>query len=70
LTPPLTPEQSYLKDWKESNRFGYLLSGEVFVSHAQEVAALETIPFPVPYVTGFNKFGSIEIKFNHRVQEH
>jgi len=32
VEPELTPEQSYLKEWKETNKFGYLLSGEVLVT--------------------------------------
>jgi len=57
--PVLTPEQSYLDEWKGNNKFGYLLSGEVLVTQKEEVAALEAIPFPIPYVTGFDKFGNI-----------
>ena len=44
-----------------------MLSGEVFVTHPDEVAALKEIPFPVPYVTSFDKYGYVEVKFNHRV---
>ena len=50
--------------------YSYLLSGEVFVTHEEEVKILkDEIPFPLPYLTNFDKFGYIDIQFNHKVEE-
>ena len=67
---PLKPsrEQVFLREWSETSQYGYLLSGQVYASTEEEAAALaEEIPFAVPYVSGFDSRGNMEIRFNHNV---
>ena len=45
-----------------------MLSGEVFVTHEEEVEALKSIPFPLPYVTGFDKYGFVDVAFSHKIE--
>ena len=37
IIPELTYEQKYLAEWKSNNKFSYLLNGDVFVKHEEEI---------------------------------
>lgn len=51
-----------------SNKFSYLLSGDHLVTSDEESDALSSgIPFAVPYITSFDRYGFVDIAFNHDI---